>query len=407
MIMNPRVCSLLIALLCFPSQGAYAFELTETQALRMLRESPYHRELRARVEIARARARRGTLYPNPTVSATFEGAGRTDFYMFEQPLAVNGRRSLLRQAGESSVSAEDSRADHELRRIEAELRQTFHRLAFAQEREETIRSSIAELRELVRILRERESAGEGSKFDRLRAEREIVERETERAAAEAAIAESQARLGGMLGPGVDADRLVANGTLEPGYPLPALNDAMADGLESRNDYRVETDRLRELDLKAEAAERLRVPNPVVSGGLKRAEVLDRSVSGPVLAISVGLPLFNKGQIDRQLAEAEAVQVRARREILENRIQAEVRSAYAALRIRRRIADEYEAQSGSRADEIRRIAEVAYREGELGILELLDSYRVAQSAALRLLELRADAKLAEVEFDWAVAKELLP
>lgn len=407
MIMNPRVCSLLIAPLCFPSAGAFAFELTESQALRMLRESPHHRELRARVEIARARARRDTLYPNPTVSTTFEGAGRTDFYMFEQPLAVNGRRSLLRQAGESTVSAEGSRADHALRRIEAEMREAFHRLAFAQEREDAIRGGIAELRELVRILKERESAGEGSKFDRLRAEREIVERETERAAAEAAIAESQARLGGILGPAIDANRLVARGTLEPGYALPDLGEAMTGGLEARGDYRVETDRLRELQLKAEAADRLRIPNPVVSGGLKRADIGDRSVSGPVLAVSVGLPLFNKGQVDRQLAEAEAVQVRARREILENRIRAEVRSAHASLRIRRRIADDYEAQSGSRAEEIRRIAEIAYREGELGILELLDSYRVAQSAALRLLELRADAKLAEVEFDWAVAKELLP
>ncbi len=407
MIMNPRVCSLLIALLCYPSAGVLAFELTESQALRMLRESPHHRELRARVEIARARARRGTLYPNPTVSTTFEGAGRTDFYMFEQPLAVNGRRSLLRQAGESTVSAEHSRADHALRRIEAEMREAFHRLAFAQEREEAIRSGIAELQELVRILRERESAGEGSKFDRLRAEREIVERETERAGAEAAIAESRARLGGILGPVIDANRLVARGSLEPGFPLPALREAVADSLDARSDYRVETDRLRELQFKAEAAERLRIPNPVVSGGLKRADVGDRSMSGPVLAVSVGLPLFNKGQIDRQLAEAEAVQVRARREILENRIRAEVNSAHAALRIRRRIADDYEAQSGSRAEEIRKIAEFAYREGELGILELLDSYRVAQTAALRLLELRADAKLAEVEFDWAVAKELLP
>ena len=182
---------------------------------------------------------------------------------------------------------------------------------------------------------------------------------------------------------------------------------MAEGLAARSDYRVETDRLQELQFKAEAAERLRIPNPVVSGGLKRSKVRDGSISGPVLSVSVGLPLFNKGQVDRQLAEAEAVQVRARREILKDRILAEVRAAHASLRIRRQIADEYEAQSGSRAAEIRRIAEVAYQEGELGILELLDSYRVAQSASLRLLELRADAKLAEVEFDWTVAKELLP
>lgn len=406
MITNARACTLLAILACV-STPVPAFELTERQALQLLRQSPYHRELRARVDIARARSRRDVLYPNPTVNATFEGAGRTDFYLFEQQLVVNGRHALLRRAGESSVAAEDSRADHALRRIETRLRQAFHRLAYAQRREEAIRRGIGELEELVRILRERESAGEGSKFDLLRAEREIVEHQTERAATEAAIAESRSTLAGFLGTGLDADSLVASGTLAPEYPLPPLREALAEGLAARSDYRVETDRLQELQFKAEAAERLRIPNPVVSGGLKRSEVRDGSISGPVLSVSVGLPLFNKGQVDRQLAEAEAVQVRARREILKDRILAEVRAAHASLRIRRQIADEYEAQSGSRAAEIRRIAEVAYQEGELGILELLDSYRVAQSASLRLLELRADAKLAEVEFDWTVAKELLP
>lgn len=407
MISLARALALIAAVLCGSASEARAYDLTETEALRLLREGPYHRELQARVEIARARSRQGTFYPNPSVSTTFESAGRTDFYMFEQPLALNGRLRLLSQAGESLVAAADSLAEHELRGIEAQVRRAFHRLAHAQRREHRIRAGIVDLRELHRILEERESAGEGSRFDRLRAEREIVERETELAGAEAAIAEAQASLASYLGAGVDSDRLVANGTLLPAYPLPALADAVADGLAARSDYRVEADRIREHEFRAAAAGRRRIPNPVVSGGLKRAEIGDRTASGPVLAVSIGLPVFDKGRSDRQLAEAEAARARASREILETRIRAEVRSAHAALRIRRRIAGEYGSGSGSRAAEIRRIAEIAYREGEVGILELLDAYRVAQVAELRLLELRADAKLAEVDFDWALARKLIP
>lgn len=407
MIAMVRVYVRLSLLVCFLAANAAAQELTERQALQLLRESPYHRELQARVAVARAETRRGTLYPNPSVSAAFEGAGRTDFYLFEQPLAVNGRRSLLRQAGKSAVAVAKAGADHALREIEARLRDAFQQLAYAQKRKRTIRDSIGELDELVRILRERERAGEGSKFDRLRAEREIVERETESAGAETLIAELRARLAGFLGERVDPENLVAGGTLEPEYPLPDLREALAEGLAARSDYQVEKERLEQLRLEAEAADRLRIPNPVVSGGLKRAEIGDRYANGPVLSVSIDLPLFNKGQVDKQLAEAKADRTRARRRVLENQILADVRAAHNSLRLRREIASGYQARSGRRAEELREIAEIAYQEGELGILELLDSYRVDQRAELRLLELQVAAKLAEVEFDRAIAKELLP
>ena len=407
MIARARVNMRLSLLVCCLATNAAAQELTERQALQLLRESPYHRELQARVEVARAESRRGTFYPNPSLSAAFEGAGRTDFYVFELPLAVNGRLSLLRQAGDSAIAVAEAGADHALRQIEARLRGVFYQLAYAQKRKGTIGDSIEELEELVRILREREKAGEGSKFDRLRAEREIVERETESADAEAVIAESRARLAGFLGERVNPENLVARGTLGAEYALPDLHEALAEGLAARGDYQAGKERLEQLRLEAEAADRLRIPNPVVSGGLKRAEIGDRHANGPVLSVSIDLPLFNKGQAGKQLAEAEAARTRARRRILESQILADVRAAHNSLRLRREIADDYQAQSGRRAEELREIAEISYQEGELGILELLDSYRVAQRAKLRLLELQAAAKLAEVEFDRTVAKELLP
>ncbi len=398
---------LLAALLCGSSSSAVAVHITETQALRLLRESPYQRELLARIDLERARGERASLYPNPNVSASLEGAGRTDFYLVEQTIAVNGRRTLLREAAKHSVSAEEAHAEHALRGIEVELREAFHRLVYMQRRESLIRDSIEELVEVVRILRERELAGEGSKFDRLRAERELMERRTERATTETTIAALRAELSGFLGQSVNAEDLVADGSLDPNYDLPELSEAISAALGARSDYHLEGERIEELRFRAAAANRLRVPNPVIAGGLKQAETFDGPAAGPVLSVSVDLPLFDKGQVERRLAEAEEARVRARREALERRIVAEVRAAHASLRMQRRIAEDYKAGSSSQAEEIRSIAETAYREGELGVLELLDSYRLTQEASLKLLELRARAKLAEVEYDRAVARDLVP
>lgn len=407
MFARPRLCVRLSILVGCAAAGATAHQLTERQALELLRESPHYRELQARVEVTRAESRRGTLYPNPSASASFEGAGRTDFYLIEQPLALNGRRGLLRQAGVSAVAAAEAEADHELRQLEAHLRSAFYRLAYAQEREAAIRGSITRLTEMLEILRAREQEGEGSKFDRVRAEREVAERETEASEAGALIAQHRADLARYLGDRFNPEGLIAQGPLAPAYSLPVLGDSLAAALEARSDYRIGKERLEQLRLEGEAADRLRIPNPVVSGGLKRAAIGDRSANGPVLSVSIDLPLFDKGQVEKQIAAAESARTRARRQVIESQILAEVRAAYDSLRLRREIAATYLEQSQGRAEDLRGIAEVGYREGELGILELLDSYRVEQQVGLRLLEFRAAAKLAEVEFDRAMGKELLP
>ena len=60
-----------------------------------------------------------------------------------------------------------------------------------------------------------------------------------------------------------------------------------------------------------------------------------------------------------------------------------------------------------AEELVQIAVVAYREGEVGILELLDSARTASRATIRSIDLRLDARLAQIALERAVGETLWP
>ena len=79
----------------------------------------------------------------------------------------------------------------------------------------------------------------------------------------------------------------------------------------------------------------------------------------------------------------------------------------ALRLRKAAIAQYRSEVSSLGAELRRITRLAYQEGEVGILELLDSYRVTRQSLLRLLELEALAKEAQIELDRAVGEEVLP
>jgi len=56
-------------------------------------------------------------------------------------------------------------------------------------------------------------------------------------------------------------------------------------------------------------------------------------------------------------------------------------------------------------ELTRITRVAYEEGEVGILELLDSLRANRLAGLRLLEFETGVREAFIELERVVGAEL--
>jgi cobalt-zinc-cadmium efflux system outer membrane protein len=97
-------------------------------------------------------------------------------------------------------------------------------------------------------------------------------------------------------------------------------------------------------------------------------------------------------------------VDAERASIEGRIRSEIIGASEVLSMRQAaLAQE---QEGA-ADELVQIAEVAYREGEVGILELLDSVRTASRAKARTIDLRLEARLAQIALERAVGDTLWP
>src|SRR5438045_5243213 len=68
----------------------------------------------------------------------------------------------------------------------------------AQERVRLISASASDVDQLIRILRQREDEGEGSRYDRIRAEREVAELRTDVVAASALVAAARGKINGFL-----------------------------------------------------------------------------------------------------------------------------------------------------------------------------------------------------------------
>ncbi len=382
-----------------------AQEWTETSVVqKFLEQSPYAREARARAAIAQAEAKGRSLYANPSFNYTREGAGLTEFFQAEQAIPINGRLKLLRQAGDSAVRATEAEGAFDIWQARTALRLAFYQLLGAQERERVYSIGLKEIENVIRVLRDREREGEGSKFDRMRTERERAELLAELALVHAEMELERSRLIAFLPP---ATQIAAvSGQIET-ILGPLDGTALVQrAMGAREDFRAEQRRLEQFRLEERAADRLKIPEPVLNAGFKRADVGQNNIAnGAVVGVTIPLPLFNKGQAEVARYSAEQERISARLQILTQQIRAAVEGIVRAFNVRVQARDRYRQELADSGPELIRIATVAYQEGEIGILQLLDAYRSQRQAQLRMLDIQAAVKEAQIELERVVGEEL--
>ena len=407
------VCALLLSPVHVSAQTdatAHAARLTEGEAVaRFMANSPLIRALNARIEEVRAVHAERALWPNPAVTFSRESVFNTDdtFLLARQELPISGRRHQLRTAGRIAVEAAQAEARFQTMQLQADLREAYTALLLAQEREAVLKSGIDALRRLVDVLRLREEGGEGSSYDRIRGARAVLDLEADLSAAAAARAQAQGQLAAYLGSQAIPDTLVAADALSPVTTVLTLATVVQEALSNRGDYQSTQLSITQFDAEREAATRLRVPTPTLTGGLKRSDIGNTSASGYQFSVDFAVPLFSRGQAGIALANAQKAQAEAEAEAWRIRIEAEVRAAHTALSILQERAAQYRQSAAEIAEPLAKIGRVAYEEGELGILELLDSDRQALDARLRILDLAAAARRAAIDLDRATGREFRP
>jgi outer membrane protein, heavy metal efflux system len=386
--------------------SAQSLSLTESEALaRLSPDSPRVQAIRAAVDVARVDVLAANRWPNPRLTVDRESvAGVTEYLtMVSQTLPITGRRGLAAQAATASASAIASRADEGMRRMQADLRLAFTDLAAAQTRERELTRARDRLRELVQVLGRRESAGDAAGFDRLRAEREVLDADADLALVAADRARAQAMLASYMRDVADPAQI----TVTPGPPssatVPPLEELLTKADAARGELRAFRQDLESARFAKQAAERSRVPEPEIVAGTKSSSFGGGDVGG-VFTVHATLPLFDRARPETALAEARAAQAEARAASFLTVLRGEVTALRAAVMQRRDAASRYRAEALESAAQIERIALVSYDAGERSILELLDAYRLGASARTRQAALDLAVRQAEIELAFATGWE---
>jgi cobalt-zinc-cadmium efflux system outer membrane protein len=378
---------------------------TEQEIVELIvRESPQAKAIRAVAESVSAEQAARSTFPNPAVSYAREGAGTTAFLQMEQALPAFGLRDALERAGVAARESADAERDVRLWQLRVDAHLALARWRAASERLEAARSVERLVERLIGVLATREREGEGSRFDRVRSEQELVEARHVVSSADVDRLAARGVILAMLPPNTLLPETIARTSVTAS--LDSVEILVQKSATSRAELRALDSRARRLTLEAEAAKKAVGPAATVGGGLKRADDNSDTRTGGVVGVSVTLPLFNRAARDVTRWNAERARVEFDRAVVESAIRAEISTAAAILSLRRQVATSARDALTS-ADELVTMADVAYREGEAGILQLLDAYRTRGRAQERAAAAALELRLGEIALERAVGVPLWP
>jgi outer membrane protein, heavy metal efflux system len=400
-----------IVVLVVHGSAAYADEqieiVDEATLVRAIESSdPRNERIAAEVDVAASNINAARIRPEPRLSAEREqvfpsgGGVATNYLRLVIPIDLSGRRSKLVDAAEANVRA--ARAQGELDRWELVIRglRVYRETEYLRLRVALMTAERSALVRAVDIVGKRAKAGEASGYDQQRLQLELGSYEDAIISATIELRASQRRLASWLGR--SDSRVDAAGELPLSTP-PAVGTLLADALGRRGDYKAATARIASAEADRAAAGRVKVPTFEVTAGGMSADVGDDTAYGYVAALSLNLPIFDRGGAAKARAEAERRAAVADTKLLERRIPEAIRIAHDTWTARVDQTKAFQTTQLARIDQLLRSAETGYREGGGTIVELLDAYRSARETRVRELELRRDASFAELDLWLALGR----
>lgn len=380
--------------------------LTEGQSLEMgLHRTDLLQLHNSRVEQARGDLTRAKTWSNPELELSREELGddtETGIWL-RQRFDLSGRRALQANAALADLNAMQAEVANARLERAAEIRRQFFQTLFHQQQGELLERWVDRFSSVEGAMRKREAAGDVSGYDRRRISREMVSLQARQRESQAAYRAAWLQLSGLLGLTENPDFEGLRGELIPGAP-PPLEEILAvlQGQPALLQLQHQTQARRS---SSAALARAGVPELNLGLGHKRLEAGGGSESGMMLSAAVSLPLFDRRQGERQRVQAELRELESEFRLSQSRLEAEARSLW---QLAGDLADNarlFREQSVAASHELVRIAQTAYNNNELGVLELVDAYRSALDADLNALQLALEARNRRIELDRLSGEEL--
>ena len=377
--------------------------LTLEEALRMAEAaSPSLQKARAELQALEADIveSRSPLWNNPEVSAEYARRATRDPGLpdertrewalgISQAFETGGQPRHRRAAAEAAKAAMDAKIEELGRQLSFEVQRSFLQVLSLQQRSAVEEEAIRSVEQAANAVKSRVAAGEDTRLDGNVAGVEVGRARNQLAGLVDQLAKARAEFADLL-------------QLPPGQ-LPQVQGDLAHGATYRLTDLLESARKRpqfEALTQQERAARSRLaleraavsPDLTVGIGIAREGPGDTRERITGINLSVPLPLFRRNAAAIGRASSELTQVQIERQVAEREARASVITLWSRLEALQARIEQIRSTIVAALDENQRLSTRAYREGELGLLELLVVTRQVLDGRRDLLEAETEAAL---------------
>lgn len=364
-------------------------------------------ELRlARAEAAEAAAvaRQAGAYPNPTIIASHEPLSDADrsysetYVNLSQRLEWPGTRSAQRDAAGRTAAAAAARLGADSARLAFEVKRAYTEAARAERAQRVLTRVTDVFRTGERSAEERYAAGDISLFDRRRIAVERARYETRLAEADLEAAAARRQLALLVAPTGEELQLAPADALAGLPPLILPERPLELALVRRDEVAAVEAAMESARAAASVARQERIPDLTATGGYKRQS---DGFTGAFLGLSLPLPVWDRrgGAVDA--ANARVTAAESRLALTRRQVENDVRRALETYESLSRRADLLGAAATRDTADLLEIARVAYAEGEMELITLLDAAEALWEAQTAEARLRADLWIGYYDVERAV------
>jgi len=376
-----------------PSENPSGVTLDELVAL-ALQQNPRLSQLGFAVQAARGRAHQAGLYPNPTVSLTWDElgdktgpSGINSLPLVTQELVTGRKLSISRDAGLREVDRNSANLMAERYLLLADVRSAYFDALALQTRMGILLQVLQLADKSVDQTNKLLDAKEAARLDLVQLEVEAERLRTDLEASERELPSAYKRLAAIVGVR-DLEISQVDGTLYaplPEYELDRTQQYVLGTHPELQAARFGVERARLLVRRAEVEP---IPNVAVSAGYVRQNQ-NRS-DDYTLGASVSIPLWNRNQGNIRAAEAELYQAMHEIRRVENSLTDRVATAMRDFVSAKRRTERYHTAILPRADESYQLSLKAYRGGQFEYLRVLEAQRTLAQATLEYIRAMGDA-----------------
>lgn len=391
---------------CF--SGTNHIELTEFQVLQLGMENPQiQAQWNAKIEKARAQILNSGRWENPSIEYSQEnlnlpnGKSEENTLWLKQKINIAGVNGLERKAALSHFEAQKNQQLLDARDWQRLLREQFYATLAAQEKLAVLNTVRSRLTTVSDFVSQRAKRGDASQFDALRINKELSIISSQYAKVEATYTNLRHELHSKIALATQSHGAYS---LKPhsltGQLLPKESSTWDLGgkrnwLNHPQVLAIEAS-LEAAKLNAKAAGRGSWPEVDIGIGYKEVNEPAFSADGNTVSIGLTLPLFDRGRGEKRIAQSATHELRARKSLLLDQLNATWLSAVHSLRTHQKVALRLKSLSSDSKRSLSRLAEASYQAGELSVMELIDAYQSDLAISEQYIDTAFQARLAHIQ-----------